>query len=112
MSGLYEDSANKIANGYFRFYYANGIPESYGRNVSNKKEELWMRYHQNGVMEDSTTYVNGNPSGISFGWYSNGYLADSVVYHPDGYAVEVNWHTNGTPSSAGRLMNGKLSVFS
>ena len=109
MSGLFEDSANKIANGYFRFYYANGIPESNGRNVHNKKEGLWMRYHQNGLMEDSTIYEDGNPSGTSLGWYSTGYLSDSVVNHNDGSAVEVTWHTNGTPSSAGRLKNGKLN---
>jgi antitoxin component YwqK of YwqJK toxin-antitoxin module len=109
MSGLYEDSANKIANGFFHFFYANGVPESFGRNVHNKKEGLWVSYHQNGMTDDSTWYVNGNPSGVSFGWHSNGYLSDSVVYNPDGSAVEVYWCSNGSPSGAGRLMNGKLN---
>jgi antitoxin component YwqK of YwqJK toxin-antitoxin module len=109
MSGLFEDSANKIANGFFRFNYANGIPESFGRNVHNKKEGLWIRYHQNGGIEDSTVYVNGNPSGTSIGWHSNGYMADSIAYSADGSAVEVNWCTNGNPSGAGRLMNGELN---
>ena len=109
MSGLFEDSANKIANGFFHYYYANGIPENFGKNVHNKKEGLWLRYYHNGLMEDSTVYVNGNPSGTSLGWYSSGYPSDSVVYNSDGSAVEINWCTNGSPSSAGRLMNGKLN---
>ncbi len=109
MSGLYEDANSKIANGYFRFFYPNGIPESFGRNVHNKKEGLWIRYHPNGFMEDSTFYVNGNPSGTSFGWYSNGYLADSIVYNNDGTAIEVDWYTNGSPSAAGRLKNDTLN---
>jgi antitoxin component YwqK of YwqJK toxin-antitoxin module len=109
MAGLFEDSANKIANGFFHFYYANGIPESFGRNVHNKKEGLWMRYYPNGMTEDSTMYVNGNPTGTSMGWHSNGYLADSVVYSPDGSAVEVDWYSNGYLSGAGRSMNGHLN---
>ena len=109
MSGLFEDSANKIANGFFRFYYANGIPESFGRNVHNKKEGLWIRYHYNGMIEDSTWYVDGKPSGTTFEWYSNGYPADSTVYSPDGSAVEVNWCNNGQVSGAGRLLNGDLN---
>lgn len=109
MSGLYEDSANKITNGFFHYYYANGMPENLGRNVHNKKEGLWIRYHHNGVIEDSTMYVNGNPSGTSFGWHLNGYLSDSVIHSPDGSAVELNWSTNGNLSSGGRLMNGKLN---
>lgn len=109
MIGLFEDNANKIANGIFCYYYANGTPESLGKNVHNKKEGLWLRYHHNGLMEDSTVYINGNPSGTSLGWHSNGYLSDSIVYNEDGSAVEVNWCTNGSPSSAGRLMNGKLN---
>jgi hypothetical protein len=109
MSGLFEDSANKIANGYFRFFYANGIPESYGQNRHNKKEGLWIRYDHTGSMQDSTVYINGNPSGISLGWHSNGYIADSISYSADGSAVEVTWRRDGVPSSAGRFMNGELN---
>jgi antitoxin component YwqK of YwqJK toxin-antitoxin module len=109
MSGLFEDSATKIANGYFRYFYANGIPETFGQNVHNKKEGLWMRYDHEGHMEDSTVYIDGNPSGTSLGWHSNGYMADSISYSADGSAVEVNWRSNGIPSSAGRLMNGELN---
>lgn len=109
MSGLFEDSANKIANGYFHYFYANGIIKNFGRNIRNKKEGLWMRYYSNGMIEDSTVYVNGHPSGTSLGWHYNGYMADSVVYNPGGSAVEVSWNSDGTPSGAGHLMNGKLN---
>ena len=109
MSGLYEDADNKIANGYFHFFYSTGGPESFGQNVHNKKEGLWMHYHQNGMMQDSTFYVNGHPSGTSMAWYANGFPADSIVYGNDGMAVVVRWNTNGTPSSAGRLKNDTLT---
>lgn len=109
MSGLFEDSANKVANGSFYYFYANGVLQNSGRNVHNKKEGLWMRYYYSGMIEDSTVYVNGNPSGTSLGWHSNGYMADSVVHSPDGSAVEMNWSSDGIPSSAGHLMNGKLN---
>lgn len=109
MTGLFEDSANKIANGYFHYFYANGIPESVGQNVHNKKDGLWIRYDHTGFMEDSTVYVNGIPSGTSLGWHSNGYIADSIAYNSDGSAVEITWRRDGFPSSAGRLINGELN---
>ena len=107
MKGLYEDSATKIANGFFYYYYANGVPERFGKNVHNKKEGVWMRYHHNGFIEDSTVYLDGQPSGISMGWHTNGFTADSVTYDGDDSAVEVDWSSNGSPSGAGRMKNGK-----
>src|SRR6185503_15906503 len=63
MSGLYEDSANNIENGYFHYYYANGMPEHVGSSVHNKKEGLWLSFYSNGAMNDSTFYHNGTPVG-------------------------------------------------
>ena len=108
MKGLYEDSANNIANGYFHFYYANGILEQAGRNAHNKKDGLWLSFHKDGAMDDSTVYDNGFPVGTSMGWHFNGYTADSIVYGNDGTAVQVSWCSNGSPSEAGRWKNGKM----
>lgn len=109
MQGLYEDSATKIANGYFYYYYANGIPESVGRMVHNKEQGLWLSYYNNGYMRDSTVYDKGKPTGTSLSWHVTGYPADSIVYNNDGTAVEVDWHSNGVISGAGRLKDDKMN---
>lgn len=109
MTGLYEDSATNIANGIFYFYYPNGMTESAGRNVHNKKEGLWLRFYRNGFLQDSTVYKNGTPEGTSLAWYQNGYPLDSIVYNKDGSSVEVNWFDNGQPSGAGRRISGKTN---
>jgi len=109
MKGLYEDSANNIANGYFYFYYGNGIAEQTGRNVHNKKEGLWMSYYPDGAIADSTVYEDGIQVGTSIGWHFNGYQGDSITYGKDGAAVELDWCSNGNPSEAGRWKNGKMN---
>ncbi len=115
MSGLYEDSATRSANGVSYFYYSNGMTESTGKNVHNKKEGLWLNFYRDGSLRDSTVYENGTPAGTSIGWHQNGYPSDSVVYNKDGSSVEVNWFDNGVPASAGRKMleknNGAWQFF-
>ncbi len=108
MKGLYEDSSSKMANGFFYYYYANGMPEQFGKNVHNKKQGLWLSFYDNGAMQDSTVYEEGRPAGTSIGWHFNGYQQDSIVYNDDGTAVEVDWSTNGIPSAAGRWKYGKM----
>jgi TonB family protein len=115
MIGKYKDSACKISDGYFYFFHANGLLQSTGRYLNNKKNGLWIGVHPNGAMSDSTMYDEGEPTGTSIQWHSNGYISDSTVYKDDGTAVAVSWFDDGGVSSAGRLnMNkyhGKWQFF-
>jgi len=116
MDGWYEDSATKVASGYFTYAYPNRRVEMTGRYVHDKKQGLWLTYYPDGMMSDSTVYDNGEPVGTSLGWHHNGYPSDSAVYKADGSGVEVSWFDNGNPSSAGMLAagykkNGKWQYF-
>lgn len=106
MRGLYKDSACKIRNGWFRYYYANEQVSSFGRYVNGKKDGLWLRWHFNGMMYDSVVYISGEPSTI-MAWHSNGYMADSSVYNEDGNAVHLYWFDNGGLSHSGQSYRGK-----
>ena len=124
MKGKYEDSACKISDGYFYFFHANGVLQSTGRYVKNKKDGLWIGFHPNQAMSDSTVYDNGEKTGTSLQWYNNGYISDSTVIREDGSSIAVSWFDDGSVSSAGRLnmlnkyhgkwqffhLNGKLSA--
>lgn len=115
MSGLYADSACKNENGFFRYYYSNGILSSYGTYVNGKKEGTWISFHSNGMMSDSGSYSNGEHIGISIGWHSNGFMSDSSFYNGDGSSVAVGWYDNGNPSFAGKYLKnkpvGKIQYF-
>jgi antitoxin component YwqK of YwqJK toxin-antitoxin module len=102
MDGTYEDSAEKIPVGPFRYYHANGQLLSAGRYVHGKKDGLWVSYHYNGMISDSTSYNNGHKIGASYRWHENGYPSDSSVWNDDGSGVSVGWFNNGNPSHAGR----------
>lgn len=108
MTGLYADSATKMRNGWFYYFYANGILESTGRYDHNKREGVWLHYHPNGMIKDSAVYVHDEITGTYFGWHTNGFMSDSVVYRKDAPATAVHWFDNGNPSAAGRIEAGKL----
>jgi antitoxin component YwqK of YwqJK toxin-antitoxin module len=116
MTGNYSDSLCKIKNGNFAFYYANNIPESYGKYIQNKKDGIWLSFHNNGIMKDSTVYLDGKQIGKSLSWYSNSYPSDSTVLNKDRSGVHVSWFDNGVPSEAGRYaadmkQQGKWKYF-
>jgi TonB family protein len=107
MAGLYQDADTKKQNGWFRYFHPNENLSSAGRFVNGKKEGLWLSHHYNGMMLDSSFYEAGNLRGTKISWYNNEYMADSADYTNDGKAVYVSWFDDGTPSSSGRLSNGK-----
>jgi len=116
MLGNYSDSLYKVRNGSFTFYHANGVLESSGKYIQNKKDGLWISFHNNGSLKDSTVYYGGNQIGKSFSWYSNGYPHDSISLNADRSGVYVSWFDNGVPNSAGRYssdmkQDGKWRYF-
>jgi antitoxin component YwqK of YwqJK toxin-antitoxin module len=116
MKGLYKDSACKVKNGLFYYFYPDKKLESFGKYTDNKKDSTWLSYHTNGRMKDSTEYDYGEKTGTSLSWHSNGYISDSVVYKSSGTAIAVSWFDDGTVSSAGRLNliglnNGRWQYF-
>jgi len=116
MIGNYLDSLCKVKNGSFAFYYANGVLESSGKYIQDKKEGLWISYHNNRVMRDSTVFSSRNETGKSLSWYPNGYPRDSTALNKDRSGVHVSWFDNGIPSAGGRYspdmkQNGKWKYF-
>jgi TonB family protein len=108
MNGLYADSACKIRNGDFTYFYYSGIPSSVGKYSNNKKNGLWLSYHPNGMMSDSINYINGKAVGTALKWHSNGYQADSSVYAGGGAVTSIGWFSNGNISYAGRYINDTM----
>lgn len=110
MTGLYRDSETKTGNGWFRFFYSNGMLKSMGKEFDNKKTGTWLSYHPNGMISDSTFYDFGDPTGISLSWHSNGFMSDSLVFDMD-YTTCVSWYNNGSVSSAGRLRKNRKTAI-
>lgn len=106
MKGLYKDSALKIKNGWFRYFYPNQILSSQGNFISDEKDGLWVSYHYNGMMKDSFVYVKGHIK-TAISWYSNGNASDSLANNIDGTSIHVGWFDNGQPSFSGRAFEGK-----
>ncbi len=106
MKGLYKDSALKIKNGWFRYFYANQVLSSQGNFVNGKKDGLWLSYYYSGIMKDSIYYKMGLPKSTR-GWHSNGNPSDSSAINEDGTGTYMAWFDNGQPFSLGRAYKGK-----
>lgn len=102
MIGTFSDSLCKVPNGYFTYYYSNGMIKTFGRYKQKKQEGIWIGFHNNGLMSDSANYSNGQPTGTKLTWHPNGYLRDSLSLQEDRSGVMVSWFDNGVPSAAGR----------
>jgi TonB family protein len=108
MKALFEDSACKIYNGQSVFLYANGLVESVGKQIHNKREGICLSFHSNGMIADSTEYHNDRPIGNHYRWYRNGGIQDSVAHLNDSMDVSVSWFDDGVPAAAGYLLYGNM----
>lgn len=107
MAGTCEDSAGKIENGIFYYFFPDKKLNRTGYYKHGKKQGLWLSYHSNGMMSDSTFYQDGNNVGVSMGWYPDGNPKDSENITSDGSGMGIYWFNNGQPSAAGRFKNWK-----
>ena len=104
---LYEDEACKVQTGHCLYYHANGRPSVIGRRTDNKNEGICLSYYSNGMMSDSANFKNGLVVDKRFRWHTNGYPSDSISKLNDSVYVHVSWFDDGSPSSAGYLLNDK-----
>lgn len=107
MQGLFKDSACKIKNSVFLYFFANDNLESTGRYVDNKLEGTYIRYHNNGMMADSGYYKAGKLTGEQIGWHPNGFMSDSTFVKNDSITTEAAWFDNGNISEYGYYLHGK-----
>lgn len=105
MDGLYEDSACKIENGMFYYFYPGKKLHIKGRYIHGKRTGICLTFNNNGAVTDSAYFENDHPLGVRMGWYTNGFPQDSSYWLADGGGTEISWFDNGQPSSAGRYVN-------
>lgn len=60
MTGSYKDAALNVANGDFRYYYANGVLESQGRYRNGNKVGIWKRWSYDGSPKPDRQYIDEN----------------------------------------------------
>jgi len=107
MQGLYEDEACKIRNGFFKFYYANGVPSSIRRFIHGKWEGVCISYYSNGMMLDSALFHEGRVVDKRLRWHRDGYMSDSITRIDDSTEVAIGWFDDGSLDYAGYLANEK-----
>lgn len=130
-SGL--QNAQEQNNGYWNFYYSNGIKKSEGEFINGKRTGVWKFYTQTGGIKEEGHYDNGdeklyksfydnnNPSvevgivnnkinGLKKSYFSNGNIAASTEYK-DGEinGTQTYYYRNGSLRYTIKNVNGSLS---
>lgn len=105
MEGWYKDKECKIPHGEVRWFHTNKHIQAREVYLNGVKEGTWFRLGEQGELLDSATYVAGRLKGVRLQWYADGMLSDSMNFDGVGNGVEVSWHEDGTPSSAGHWVS-------
>lgn len=88
--------------------YENGLKESEGKIVDNKKEGIWKNYYSNGTPKNHITFKNGKINGRVFEVDSLGgvrFMGTQKMGKLDGYSTYFN--EDGTIRKQGQYLDGK-----
>lgn len=55
----FTDSTQKVHEGWFQYYFDNGIMSAVGKYKNGEKDGLWTGYYEDGKIDDSIEYKNG-----------------------------------------------------
>lgn len=102
MTGRYSDSAGKVRDGYFTYYYPNGQVSNSGRYIANEKDGLWKGFYMDGRPKDTAVYKSGVLASVYTYWFNDGQIGDSVWIEGGRYYAK-HWHQNAKLSSAGEI---------
>lgn len=128
-----------LDQGYWNFYFNNGIIKSEGAFLNDKKTGTWKYYYPNGVIKEEISYENGDEKNYG-SYYSNGnpkvqllldqgkIVGEKKVYYSNGNVAyttnfkdniengaEVHYYRNGTLrykiNNENGLLNGDLTEY-
>lgn len=66
--------------GYFKFYYPDGLLKSSGNYSNGRKTGKWFFYFRNGKIEQTGNYKNGYTDGKWIWYYENGHIFRNETY--------------------------------
>ncbi|PBQ31944.1 hypothetical protein CNR22_09235 [Sphingobacteriaceae bacterium] len=132
-------NAEKNNEGYWVYYYKNGIKKAEGEFVNGKKNKVWKYYTQTGATKEETEFSNGaeklyksfyensNPSvevaiadnkitGVKKAYFSNGNIASSTEYkNGEISGTETHYYRNGSLrysiKNEKKVINGDLVEY-
>jgi TonB family protein len=96
MSGLFSDKELKINNGYFVWYFEDGIKNKEANFVEGMYHGTELNYYENGKIKSSEFFRYGKSEGVFVSYFKNGNVAkkfetkNSLIegqydaYYPDG----------------------------
>lgn len=95
--------------GYWNFYFENGIKKSEGAFADGKKEGLWKFYFKTGDIKEEITYKNGEQVRYKEFYFNNN---PKVEYNLKGTAVDGKatvYYSNGRPKAIYDYVDDKIN---
>jgi hypothetical protein len=107
--GSFSSKACKEKEGWFTFYYSNGMRAASGQFHRDKKHGIWRTWYPSGKLRDSLQYRNDKPDGMYHSYFETGGLSGFGKYKDGIEDSTWTWyHPNGIQSSVEEFNRGKL----
>jgi antitoxin component YwqK of YwqJK toxin-antitoxin module len=90
------DFGESIKFGEWIIWYPNGIKQSIGNYLYDRREGKWTEFYENGNKKDEGIYLYGKRKGKWFGWHDNKMKAFEGEYLcGNRIGTWFEWHENG-----------------
>jgi TonB family protein len=90
-------SHNDYRNGYFKYYYADGLLSTEGTYKNGKRHGLWKEYTEGtDKLSDATTHKDGKLNGECKSYYPNGKIKIYSVMNNDVPVSMIKFDSTGT----------------
>lgn len=130
MTGTYKSRKLSTRQGYFTYYFENGLKSSEGNFSNDKADATWIYWHDNGQKKSTGEFktgqedgrwiywhesgekksegffLKGKKNGIWNYWNTEGILIHRETYNPNGTFVCEGFYENGVMSYSGIYVDG------
>ncbi|MBL7932023.1 MAG: hypothetical protein JNL60_08975 [Bacteroidia bacterium] len=100
---------NQTTNGYWNYYYDNGIKKAEGEFVNGKKNKTWKYYHENGGIKEEIVYDNGLEKLYRSFYENNNPKVEVPVVNNKMEGERKTYFSNGNISSSTEYKAGEIN---
>lgn len=102
-------NAKQNNEGYWNFYYDNGIKRSEGTFVDGKKQGPWKFYYKTGDIKEEVVYNNGEQAHYKDFYYNNNPKSEYTIKNGVVEGEVIVYYTNGKPKAILDYVNNKIN---
>jgi antitoxin component YwqK of YwqJK toxin-antitoxin module len=107
--GAGERTKDGMNNGYWNYYYKNGIRKSEGEFIAGKKNGSWKYYYPNGQIKEKSEFANDEQKYYNSFYHNNNPEVELAVENNQVTGEKKVYYSNGNLASSTTYKNGQIN---